>query len=127
MGRDPVAVRVTYKGVFMRAKVDPLARFYDRLQATRETVSSVAIGERFSMSSRSSWRSGDVRGVHVFGFVVEITATDSTGVEYETVEVISEDGRPPFANVSECPSGGSCTHRYMVEGIASGSIVRVSA
>lgn len=108
-------------------QIDPLARFYDRLQATRETVSSVAVGERFSMSSRSSWRSGDVRGVHVFGFVVEITATDSTGVEYETVEVVSEDGRPPFGDVWECPSGGSCTHLYMVEGIASGSIVRVSA
>jgi hypothetical protein len=104
---------------------DPLARFYARMQATRETVSSVNVGERFSMTSSSSWRSGGVRGVHTFGFIVEITATDSTGVEYETVEIVSEVGRPPFAEVSEGPSGGSCTHLYMVEGIASGSIVQV--
>jgi hypothetical protein len=58
-------------------------------------------------------------------FIVEITATDSTGVEYETVEIVSEVGRPPFADVSEGPMGGSCTHLYMVEGIASGSIVKV--
>jgi hypothetical protein len=58
-------------------------------------------------------------------FIVEITATDSTGVEYETVEIVSEVGRPPFADVSEGPIGGSCTHLYMVEGIADGSIVKV--
>jgi hypothetical protein len=104
---------------------DPLARFYARMQATRETVSSVSVGERFSMSSSSKWRSGQVRGVHTFVFIVEITATDSTGVEYETVEIVSEVGRPPFADVSEGPMGGSCTHLYMVEGIASGSIVKV--
>ena len=104
---------------------DPLARFYARLQATRETVSSVSVGERFSMSSSSGWRSGGVRGVHTFVFIVEITATDSTGVEYETVEIVSEVGRPPFAGASNGPRGGSCTHLYMVEGIASGSIVQV--
>ena len=104
---------------------DPLARFYARMQATRETVSSVNVGERLSMSSSSSWRSGGVRGVHTFGFIVEITATDSTGVEYETVEIVSEVGRPPFAEVSGGPRAGSCTHLYMVEGIASGSIVQV--
>ena len=106
---------------------DPLARFYDRLKATRECVSSVSVGERFSMSDSSSWRSGGVRGVHTFKFIVEVTATDSTGVEYDTVEIVSEVGRPPFAEVSEGPMGGSCTHLYMVEGIATGSIVKVSA
>lgn len=106
---------------------DSLARFYDRLKATRECVSSVGVGERFSMSTSSSWRSGDVRGVHTFGFIVEITSTDSTGVEYETVEIVSEVGRPPFAEVSNGPAGGSCTHLYMVEGLATGSIVKVSA
>ena len=104
---------------------DPLARFYDRLKATRDTVSSVNVGERFSMTSSTNWHSGQVRGVHTFVFIVEITATDSTGVEYETVEIVSEVGRPPFADVSEGPMGGSCTHLYMVEGIASGSIVKV--
>jgi hypothetical protein len=104
---------------------DPLARFYARLKATRETVSSVSVGERFSMSSSSSWRSGDVRGVHAFVFVVEVTRTDPSGVEYETVEIVSESGRPPFAGASNGPRGGSCTHLYMVEGIANGSIVRV--
>ena len=94
------------------------------VQANNALGSSVSVGERFSMSSSSSWRSGGVRGVHTFGFVVEITHTDSTGVEYETVEIVSESGRPPFA--SECPARGSCTHLYMVEGISSGSIVRVS-
>jgi len=104
---------------------DPLARFYDRLKATRECVSSVNVGERFSMSSSSSWRSGDIRGVHTFVFVVEVTHTDPSGVEYETVEIVSESSRPPFAEVSNGPRGGSCTHLYMVEGIADGSIVQV--
>ena len=104
---------------------DPLARFYARMQATRETVSSVNVGERFSMSSSSKWHSGQVRGVHTFVFIVEVTHTDPSGVEYETVEIVSEVGRPPFAEVSEGPRGGSCTHLYMVEGIASGSIVKV--
>ena len=106
-------------------QIDPLARFYDRLRATRETVSSVSVGERFSMSSSSKWRSGQVRGVHTFLFIVEVTHTDPSGVEYETVEIVSEVGRPPFAEVSEGPIGGSCTHLYMVEGIASGSIVKI--
>jgi hypothetical protein len=104
---------------------DPLARFYDRLKATRECVSSVSVGERFSMSSSSKWRSGDVRGVHTFVFVVEITATDSTGVEYQTVEIVSESGRPPFADASNGPRAGSCTHLYMVRGLGDGSISRV--
>ncbi len=104
---------------------DPLARFYDRLKATRECVSSVNVGERFSMSSSTNWHSGEVRGVHTFGFVVEVTHTDPSGVEYETVEIVSESGRPPFVDVSGGPRGGSCTHLYMVEGIANGSIVKV--
>ena len=108
-----------------RVQHDQLARFYDRLKATRECVSSVSVGERFTMTSSTNWHSGDVRGVHTFGFIVEVTHTDPSGVEYETVEIVSEVGRPPFVEVSEGPARGSCTHLYMVEGIATGSIVKV--
>ena len=95
------------------------------VQANNALGSSVSVGERFSMSSSSSWRSGDVRGVHTFGFIVEITHTDPSGVEYETVEIVSESGRPPFAECSNGPARGSCTHLFMVRGLGDGSISRV--
>jgi hypothetical protein len=101
---------------------NPLAKFYARMERINNTTSSLEVGTQFKMSTSSKWTSGKTKGVHTFTFVSEVTSVDEKGIEYNTIKVISETGRPTFKNVSSCPVEGSALHVYMLDGLADGSI-----
>jgi len=105
------------------ATESPLAKFYARMEKINNTTSSIEVGTKFQMTTSTKWTSGKTKGIHTFVFVSEVVSVDSKGIEYKTVEVVSEIGRPTFKNVSNCPHQGSALHVYILDGLSDGSII----
>jgi len=101
---------------------DPFAKFNARIAKIDKTTSSLKIGTQFQITSATKWHSGNIKGIHTFVYVCEVTATDKTGIEYKTVKMVSETGRPTFKNVSSCPHAGSALHVFILDSLEDGSI-----
>lgn len=96
-------------------------------EAGIDYTKSLNVGDRFIETSSNNWHSGDVKGVQVFTYLCEVVAVDPKGLDYKTVEMISEIGRPPFGEVGtrNCPISGSAVHSYINRSIQNGSITLV--
>jgi hypothetical protein len=110
------------RDIMTTATENPLAKFYARMERINNTTSSIEVGTKFQMTTSSKWTSEKTKGIHTFTFVSEVTSVDSKGIEYKTIKVVSETGRPTFKNVSSCPTQGSALHVYILDGLADGSI-----